>query len=153
MARKRHCRGSPAVGPPAPCSHPRPLDSRQQTPARHAQIRQAARDEEPIGILRQPAVVGCGPPKEPLDHQEHMFDFGTAPRLGAIAGARCLAQGPMAMGLGLDPIGGTGGVVPGHAALPALPAIGRIAPRPRLLATQQLGQHLTVMHIGGRSRH
>lgn len=139
---------------PSARPHPRsptcPLDSRQQTPARHVQIRQVARDEESIGIFRQPAVVDCGPLKDLLDHQEHMFDFGTDFRLGAVAGWRCLAQRPMAMGFRLDEALGTASVLPDRV---ALPAIGRIASHASLLPMQQLRQHLTVMHIRRGGRH
>lgn len=54
---------------------PRALCPRQQAPSRQVQIRQATGDEEPVGILREPPVADLGPPKEPLDHQEPLFDF------------------------------------------------------------------------------
>ena len=98
---------------------PRRLRHRHQAPSSQVQIGQAAGDEEPIGILRQPTVPHFGPPKDPLDHQEDMFDFCADLRLGTIAGARRLAQGPMALGFGLDEVLGTGGVLPDHVALPA----------------------------------
>src|SRR4249920_480347 len=88
-------------------AHTRALPPRQQAPSSQVQIRQAARDEEPVGILRQPTVADFRPPKDLLDHQEHMFDFRTNLRLGAVAGTLRLAQGPMTMGFGLDEALGT----------------------------------------------
>src|SRR5574340_453925 len=69
-------------------AYTRPLRPRQQTPSSQVQIGQAARDEEPIGILREPAVADFGPPKDLLDHQEHMFDFRADFRLRSVAAAR-----------------------------------------------------------------
>ncbi len=119
-------------------------------PASRVQIRQTGADEQPVGILRQPAVPHFGPPKDPLNHQEHMFDFCADFRLRSTADALQLAQGPMAMGFRLDEALGTGGVVPDHV---ALPAVGGIAPPPRLLPMQQVRQHLAVMHIRRRGCH
>ena len=97
---------------------PRRLCHRQQAPASQVQIHQPASHEQPVGILRQPAVPHFGPPKDPLDHQEHMFNFRADLRLRSIAGALRLAQGPMAMGFRLDEVLGTGGVLPNHIASP-----------------------------------
>ncbi len=51
----------------------------------------------------------------------------------------------MAMGFGLDEALGSGGMLTDNV---TLPAVGSIAPDLGLLAMQQLGQHLTVMHMG-----
>lgn len=55
------------------------------------QIRQAAADIQPVGILREPPVPDLGPSEDPLAHQERMVDFGPAFRLRTIAGALRLA--------------------------------------------------------------
>src|SRR5688572_5368116 len=89
--------GHPPSGRPQPSSHRRSLGFRPQAPASYVQIRQAAADEQPVGILRQPTVPDFGPSKDPLDHQEHMLDFGADLGLRAIAGTLGLAQEPMAM--------------------------------------------------------
>ena len=150
MARQRLCQGG-ARRPLAHCphAHTRALRPRQQAPPSPVQTRHAADDEEPIGILCQPAVPHFGPPEDPLDHQEHLFDFGVDVRLGAVAGALRLAQGPMAMGVRLDEVLGIGSVLTNHV---ALPAVGRVAPHAGLLPMQQVGQHLAVRHIRRRGR-
>ncbi len=132
------CCESPETHPLRPCQEPSPC---------HIQIRQPAADLEPVGILGEPAVPNLGPPEDPLDHQERMFDFRTDPRLDAVAGALRLAQRPIAMGFGLDETFGIGSILLNDV---ALPAVGCIAPDPRLLPVQQLRQHLAVMHIGRR---
>ena len=139
LVRERRFGVCPPAGRPAPRSHTRPLGSRQQASPRHVQIRQPAADIQPVGILRQPTVADFGPPEDPLDDQERMFDFGTDLRLRAIAGPLRLAQRPMAMGFGLDEALGSWGrgaesrhvaryrrhrptpASPGHAAAPATP--------------------------------
>ena len=107
----------------------------QQPPLRHVQIRQAAADMGPVGVLCQPAVPHFGPAEDPLDHQEHMFDLRPNLRLRAVPGPLFLAQRPMAMGFGLHEALGPWSIVPDHV---ALAAIGRIAPHPSLLSMQQL---------------
>jgi hypothetical protein len=90
--------GSAVAGGHLPSDDPRrPADthllrSRQQAPSRQIQIRQAAGDKEPGGILCQPTVADFGPPKELLDHQEHLFDFGTDRRFGPVTGALRFTQ-------------------------------------------------------------
>src|SRR5574340_457893 len=138
------------IPPPSGGPRPRPLGCRQQVPACYIQIRQAATDRQPVRILREPPVPHFGPPEDPLDHQEHMLDFGTNLRLRPIAGPLRLAQGPMAMGFRLDEALGMGSMVLNHV---ALPAIGGIAPYSCLLSMQQLRQHLAVMDIRRRGRH
>jgi hypothetical protein len=144
------CRDVPVVGLLLPHSHTRPLCSRQQTPSSQVQIRQATGDKEPTRILCQPAVPHCGPSKDPLDYQKHMFDFRADFRLGAIAGALRLVQGPVAIGFGLDEVPGSGGALADHV---ALPAVGRVTPHARLLPMQQIWQHLAGMHIRRRRGH
>jgi len=80
----------------------RPLGCRQQASACHVQIRQTATDDQPVGILRQPTVPDFGPPEDPLDHQEHVFDFGTNLRFRPVLRLFVLTQGAMAIGFGLD---------------------------------------------------
>ena len=46
----------------------RSLRPRQEPPSGHGQIRQAAADIQPVGILRQPPVSHFGPAEDPLDH-------------------------------------------------------------------------------------
>lgn len=54
------------------------------------------------------------------------------------------------MGFRLHEAVGPGGEALNHI---TLPAIGRVAPHPRLLAMEQLGQHLAVVHVRRRGRH
>ncbi len=109
------------------------LRARQQPPTHHVQIRQAAADEQPVGIFRQPTVPDFGPPEDPLDHQERMFDLRPHLRFRPIPRPLVLTQGPMARGFGLDEALGPGRVLSDHIALSAM---GGIAPHPRLLAMQ-----------------
>jgi hypothetical protein len=53
------------------------------------------------------------------------------------------------MRFGLDEVPSAGGMVTDHG---ALPAVGGVAPHPRLLPMKQVGQHLAVMHIRRRGR-
>src|SRR5690348_16048055 len=139
-------RSRPPSGRPEPRSPSHPLDSRQEPPSRDIQICQPAADLQPVGVLCQPAVSDFGPSEDPLDHQERMFNLGTDLRLHAIPNPLFLTQWPMAMRFRLDETLGLGRVLPDHL---ALSTVGGITPDARLLAMQQLGQHLTVMHIGG----
>ena len=124
------CRASRTPSAPTP-----PLDFRQQTPSRQVQIRQAARDEEPVRILCEPLVADLGPPKDALHHPEHMFDFGPHLRLGPIAGPFPLTQRPMASGLGLDEALRLRSRARQDL---ALSAVRRIAPDARLLPVSQI---------------
>ena len=135
----------PVSGRPEPRLHPHSLDSRQQASPRHVQIRQPAADLEPVSVLCQPTITNFGPAEDALDHQERMFDLRPNLRLRAVPGPLRLAQRAMAMGFGLDETLGLGRVLPNDV---ALPAVGRIAPHPRLLAMQQMGQRLAIMHVG-----
>lgn len=65
----------PLSGRPEPCSRTLRLDSRQQAPPRHVEIRQPAADLEPVRVLRQPSIPHFSPAEDPLDHQERMFDL------------------------------------------------------------------------------
>ena len=125
----------PPADRPEPHLHTSPLDSRQQAPPRHIQIRQSAADLEPVGVLRQPSVPDCGPPEDPLDHQERMFNLRPDLRLRTIPGSRLLTQWPMPMRFRLDETLGLGCMLPDHV---TLPTIRRVAPHPRLLPMQQL---------------
>ena len=125
----------PVSGRPDPRSHPHSLDSRQQASPCHVQIRQPAADLEPVSVLCQPTIADFGPAEDALDHQERMFDLRPNLRLRAVAGSLLLSQRPMALRFGLDETLGLGRVLPNDV---ALPAVGRIAPYPRLLAMQQL---------------
>jgi hypothetical protein len=122
----------------------------RQTLSRHIQIGQPAADMEPVSVLREPAVPDSGPSKDPLDHQERMFDLCPDRRLRPVPGPLRLIQRPMAMGFRLHEALGPGGEALNHI---TLPAIGRVAPHPRLLAMEQLGQHLAVVHVRRRGRH
>jgi hypothetical protein len=57
------------------CAHTPPT-SPSQDAGEHVQAREAARDQEPVGILCQPAVAHVGKAEDPLDHQKDMFDLG-----------------------------------------------------------------------------
>ena len=58
----------------------------QESPSRHVQIRQAATDKQPVGVFCQPTVADFGPPEDPFDHQERMFDFRPHFRLRTVTG-------------------------------------------------------------------
>lgn len=122
---KRRCGGCPPSGRLPPRSHTRPLGPRPHAPPRHVQIRQAAADRQPVGILRQPAVADVGPPEDPLDHQEHRLALCPNLRFCPVPRPRVFTQRPLAMRVRLDAVLGTGSVVPDHV---ALPAGGRIPP-------------------------
>jgi hypothetical protein len=59
----------------SPLPDTRPLCFRKESSACHIQIRQATTDIQPVGILRESSVPNLGPPEDPFDHQERMFDF------------------------------------------------------------------------------
>jgi hypothetical protein len=92
----------------------------QEPPSRHIQIRQAAADLEPVGVLRQPSVADFGPSKDPLDHQERVLHFRPDFRFRAVASSRLLTQRPMAMRFRLDETLGLGRLLSDHLALPTV---------------------------------
>ena len=58
----------------------------QEWPANHIQIRQRARYNQTVRVLRQSAVAHLGKAKDPLDHPKRMLDLGADFRFGAIGG-------------------------------------------------------------------
>ena len=97
-----------------PRSHTRPLGCRQEMPPRDIQIRQAAADEEPGGILRETAIPDFGPAKDPFDHQKRMLDFGPHLGLPPVLRPIGLTEGPVPTGFGVDETLGVGRVLTNH---------------------------------------
>jgi hypothetical protein len=78
---------------PRPTPDTRPLCPRQELSTCHMRIRQATTDIQPVGILRESSVPKLGPPEDPLDHQEHMFDLRPDFRLRAVPSPLGFTQG------------------------------------------------------------
>src|SRR5499433_4316545 len=114
----------------------------EQAPPHHEQVRERARDHEPMAILVQPTVAHLREAEDAFDHPNGMFDAG------ANAGFPPIRRAPFGRG---DP---TMDEVPrvrrAHAEDGGLARVRRVAPDPPFVAVQQPGQDVAVVNVGRR---
>ena len=133
----------------------RPL-STQQSVAHDEQIGERAGHEQPVRVLVQPAVADLREAEHPLDHAEAVLDLRPHLRLGAVARLLRLVHHPAMPIASVDEVSCVWCMFADHG---ALPAICLIAPHPRLITMQQIGQHRldrlrrSSRHVGRRRHH
>src|SRR5271170_287043 len=127
-----------------------PLLRIEQPPANQVQIGERRGNLESVQILRQTSVANLAEAKDVLDHTEDMLHFGSHSRLVAVL---CLLN---LIDLAVKTIALVGEVLRSRR-MPvdevSMALITLVAPDPRLGAVQQVGQRVSVLHIGGRGEY
>lgn len=119
--------------------------SSEQVVSCDEQIRQGAGDEGPAGVLGDAAVAHLGEAEHALDHADGVLDAGAYPAACPFDPAIVLAQVPVASAAPLREV-----ARPRCSSLDLLGAsdLGRVAPHVRLLAVQELLDHVAVRDVG-----
>src|SRR3954447_9134818 len=119
-----------------------PSDAQQLAPS-YEQIGETTGDPRPMGVLRQPPVANLGEAGHPLDHPDAVLDLGTYPGLPAVLAPLHLVHDATMAVASVGEVSGTGSMLADRRLLAAI----RLIPiNPRLLAVQQLAQHIRVVH-------
>src|SRR5262249_27064643 len=114
----------------------------EKAPPHNEQVRERARDHEPMAILAQPAIAHLREAEDAFDHPNGMFDAG------ANAGFPPIRRAPFGRG---DPtMDEVTRVRRAHAEDGGLARVRRGAPDPPFVAVQQPGQELAVVNVGRR---
>jgi len=117
------------------------LEAEQALP-HHEQVRERARDHEPMAILAQPAIAHLREAEDAFDHPNGMFDAGANAGLPPIHRAPFGRSGPT-----MDEVTR---VRRAHAEDGGLASVRRVAPDPPFVAVQQPGQDVAVVNVGRR---
>ena len=126
-------------------SHRRHLSYESSTPFAHVDQREHGVDT--IGVLRQTAIAYLGEAPNTLERQEWMLDLGAYGRLPPIALLLGLVKRAMPVCRLIGEVLGLGRKLLEPRTLLLAPR-GAVSVEPSLLAMQQLGQLLAVMHVG-----
>ena len=126
-------------------SHRRHLSYESSTPFAHVDQREHGVDT--IGVLRQTAIAYLGEAPNTLERQEWMLDLGAYGRLAAIALLLGLVKRAMPVCRLIGEVLVLGRKLLEPRTLLLAPR-GAVSVEPSLLAMQQLGQLLAVMHVG-----
>src|SRR4051812_37967632 len=130
---------------PALPSHWRHLSYECSTPFAHVDQREHGVDT--VGVLRQTAIAYLGEAPNTLERQEWMLDLGAYGRLPAIALLLGLVKRAMPVCRFVGEVLGLGRNLLEPRTLLLAP-IGAVSIEPSLLAVQQVGQLLAVVHVG-----
>src|SRR5262249_2027245 len=118
-------------------------DPQQLTPS-NEQIGETTCNARSMGVLRQPPVPDLGEAEHPLDHPDAMLDLGTYAGLPAVLSPLHLIDHATMAVASVGEVSGAGRMFADHS---LLAAIRLISVDPRLLAVQQLAQHVRIVHI------
>src|SRR4051812_3718732 len=130
---------------PALRSHWRHLSYECSTPFAH--VDQREHGVGTVGVLRQTAIARLGEAPNALERQEWMLDLGAHGRLRAIALLLGLVKRAVPMGGLIGEVLGVGRNLLESRTLLLAP-VGAVSIEPSLLAVQQVGQLLAVVHVG-----
>lgn len=113
--------------------------------SQHEQIGQCRHDEQPVAVLHHAAIAGLGEAEKALDDEKGMLHLGAYAGLAAILlplpfRQRLIAESPL--------VGEVARTGRGLGDQFLLTGIGRVAVYSPLVAVQQLGKGMLVMHVG-----
>ena len=120
------------------------LSRSQERPSSEVKIGEAAGDEQPVGILVQPAIAHLHKSKHALDDPDAMLDLRPYLRLGPIASFLCLIDNTA---MTISPVGEVLCRWSMLADDMTLATIGLVAPDTPFLAMEQVTKHAGIMHI------
>src|SRR5215831_3971699 len=119
----------------------------QDAVAGDEEIGQCTGYDEPMAVLREPAVADLGKPEDPFDYPDWVLNLGADPRRPAVPCPLRAAQWAIAPGLPLGQVAGVWRAGPEDG---ALTRVGGIPPHAPLPPVQQPGQRVTVMDVSRR---
>src|SRR3954449_10223711 len=117
-----------------------------ERPPPFAHVEQCQHGVGAVGVLGQSAIARLGKTPEALEGQERMLDFGAHRGFSTIGLLIPIAKWPVLVGALVGEVLGLGRNLLESLALLLAP-VGAVAIQARLLAMQQVGQLVTVVHV------